>query len=241
MDNLFSSTCAQPSCTENIIPTFPIITGAAFVDSINPCAITVLLILLATLLTTKNKIKVLQIGLSFILALFIAYFLLGIGLFKIIDLFAAAKIFHIIIGIAAIVIGIFNIKDYFWYGGGGFVMEIPRSWRPALQKILKSVTSPIGAFLIGFLVTLFELPCTGGPYIFVLGLLAENSSWIQIIPILLYYNFVFVLPLVVITILIYFGFSTAEKTTAWKDRNIRLLHLIAGIIMIILGTWVLLY
>lgn len=240
MNDLFCSSCTKP-LIENIAPTLPIITGAAFVDSINPCAIAVLLILLTALLATKNKQKTLKAGLAFILGLFITYFLLGIGLVGVLNLFAAARIFHLIIGALAIIVGIFNVKDFFWYGGAGFVMEIPRSWRPFLQKMLKSITSPIGAFLIGFVVTLFELPCTGGPYIFVLGLLSQNLAWAKIIPILLYYNFIFVLPLILITVLIYFGFSTTEKATAWKDRNIRLLHLIAGIIMITLGIWVLLY
>jgi len=114
-------------------------------------------------------------------------------------------------------------------------MEIPRSWRPTLKKMLGSVTSPLGAFFIGFLVCLFELPCTGGPYIFILGLLAERTTMISSIPILLLYNLFFVLPLIIITFAIYFGFSNVEKATKWKDNNIKILHLISGIIMLLLG------
>ena len=33
-----------------------------------------------------------------------------------------------------------------------------------------------GAFLVGFAVSLFELPCTGGPYIVILGLLAKEVT-----------------------------------------------------------------
>jgi len=231
------SVCGTPQ-PEGLAPTLPIITGAAFVDSINPCAIAVLLILLSTLIVTQNKSRALKSGLFFILALYIAYFLLGVGLLGILHLSGVAKIFHQFIGVLAILVGILNIKDFFCYGAGGFVMEVPRSWRPRLQRLLKSVTSSLGAFMIGFVVTLFELPCTGGPYIFVLGLLAQNFSWTKIILILLYYNFIFVLPLILITILIYFGLSTTEKATAWKERNIKLLHLIAGIVMIVLGIWV---
>jgi len=135
----------------------------------------------------------------------------------------------------AVIIGLANIKDFFWYGGGGFVMEIPRAWRPALKKMLSSVTSPFGAFLMGFAVCLFELPCTGGPYIVILGLLAERMTMFASIPLLLMYNLFFVLPLIIITFMIYLGFANVEKTTEWKERNIRKLHLIAGLIMFILG------
>lgn len=222
----------------NLAPTFPIITGAAFVDSINPCAIAVLLILLATLLSTKDKNKALKTGGAFILALYLTYFFLGIGFIGILNLSGFATFFHQFIGILAIIIGIFNVKDYFWYGGGGFAMEIPKRWRPKLKELLSRATSPTAAFLIGVVVTLFELPCTGGPYIFVLGLLSQNLSWIKIIPILLYYNLVFVLPLIAISGLIYFGYSSVEKANLWKEKNIKTFHLIAGIIMIVLGFWV---
>ncbi|MFZ5365877.1 MAG: cytochrome c biogenesis CcdA family protein [Patescibacteria group bacterium] len=219
-------------------PSFWVISSAAFVDSINPCAIAVLLILLGALLATKEKKKAAATGLFFIFALYLAYFLLGLGLVSFLQLSGLATLFHRLIGGLAILVGLLNLKDFFWYGGGGFVMEIPRSWRPTIQKLLKGVTSPFGAFLMGFVVTAFELPCTGGPYVFVLGLLSSNINWTKILPTLLYYNFIFVLPLLFITSLIYFGYSTVEKTTAWKDRNLRILHLIAGLIMLSLGIWV---
>lgn len=233
--------CQAPTHPQIITADFVAITAAAFADSINPCAIAVLLILLATILAAGERSKALKSGLAFVLALYLAYFLLGLGLLSFLQLANLAGIFHKIIGSLAILIGIFNIKDFFWYGGGGFVMEIPRSWRPTLKKLLKRATSPPVAFLIGLVVTLFELPCTGGPYIFALGLLSNNYSWSTIIPILLYYNLIFILPLIAIILLIYFGLSTTQKADAWKEKNIRILHLITGIIMIALGVWVFLH
>ena len=237
MNQKLRSVCQIPNAV-NLAPTLPVITGAAFVDSINPCAIAVLLILLAALLATGDKKAALKTGAAFITALYLTYFMLGIGLIGILNLSGFATIFHQFIGILAIVIGIFNIKDYFWYGGGGFVMEIPRSWRPKLKEMLGKATSPAAAFFIGIIVTLFELPCTGGPYIFVLGLLSQNLPWVKVVPILLYYNLVFILPLIILSGLIYFGYSSVEKANLWKEKNIRILHLVAGIIMVILGVWV---
>ena len=215
-------------------------TGAALVDSINPCAIAVLLILLTTLLAAGEKTRALKAGIAFIISIYIVYFLFGVGLFHALQITGLSYWFYQILGLFAIVIGILNIKDYFWYGGGGFVMEIPRSWRPTLKKLLQGVTSPAGAFLIGFVVCLFELPCTGGPYLFMTGLLAQQVTQDIAIPILLYYNVFFVLPLVGIVVLLYFGMSKVEEMEEWRNRNIRLVHLIAGLIMVALGIAVML-
>jgi len=214
--------------------------GAAIVDSINPCAIAVLLILLGALLVSGDKKKALKAGFAFTISIYIVYFLFGLGLFSALQITGLSYWFYKIIGILAILIGLANIKDYFWYGAGGFVTEIPRKWRPTLKKMLGSVTTPLGAFLMGFVVCLFELPCTGGPYIFILGLLAERTTQMLAIPILLLYNIFFILPLIIITLLVYAGFTNVEKTTEWKERNIRRLHLIAGTIMLILGVIVVL-
>jgi len=191
------------------------------------------------LLLSGDKKKALKAGLAFTLSIYIIYFLFGLGLFSALQVSGLSYWFYKIIGVLAIIIGLMNIKDFFWYGKLGFVTEIPRAWRPTLKNLLNKVTSPIGAFLIGFLVCLFELPCTGGPYIFILGLLAEKATQLQAIPILLLYNLFFILPLIIITILVYVGFTNVEKATQWKEANIRILHLVAGIIMLILGTLVL--
>ncbi len=213
--------------------------GAALVDSINPCAIAVLLILLSGLIYTEEKRRVLLAGLSFTLSIYISYFLFGLGIFSALRFVGVAYWFTKAVGIFGIIIGLANIKDYFWYGGLGFVTEIPRKWRPTMKMILRKASSPWAAFLAGFIVCLFELPCTGGPYLFILGLLADKTTRLQTIPILLLYNLFFVLPLLLITLFIYTGYSTIENTAKWRDKNLRKLHLIAGIVMLALGIIVL--
>ncbi|MFA5010060.1 MAG: hypothetical protein WC553_02420 [Patescibacteria group bacterium] len=227
------------SCSPTILtePTFWAITGAALVDSINPCAIAVLVLLLTGLLSIKSQRTILFTGLMFILGLFVAYYLVGVGLLGAIHLTGVAPILHKLVAVIAVLIGLANIKDYFWYGSLGFVTEIPRRWRPKIKDLLSGVVMPWTAFGAGVLVTFFELPCTGGPYLFTLGLLGEGFSWLSALGILLYYNLIFVLPLVAILLAIYWGYSTATRTAAWKDSNIRILHLIAGVIMLGLGVW----
>ena len=43
------------------------------------------------------------------------------------------------------------------------------------------------------------------------------------------------MPMVAITLIIYAGFAKVENVSEWKEKNIKKLHLIAGIIMLALG------
>ncbi|MBW3015729.1 hypothetical protein KY330_04870 [Candidatus Woesearchaeota archaeon] len=219
--------------------TLPAVLSAAAVDAINPCAFAVLIILLTTVLANRDRRKALYSGLAFTLSIYIMYFLMGIGLFSAIQAAGVSRWFFGIVAVLAIFIGLFNLKDYLWYGKW-FIMEVPRSWRPKLKAVIRGVTSVPGAFLIGFVVSLFLLPCTSGPYIVILGLLAEVATRNYAMMLLLVYNAVFVLPMLVITVLIYFGLTTTEKAEKWRTSKLKVLHLIAGIIILLIGIFMLL-
>ena len=214
--------------------TIPAVLLAAAVDAINPCAFAVLIILLATILASKEKKKVLGAGLAFTTSIYISYFLMGLGLFSVIRVAGLTSLFYTIVAILAIFIGLFNLKDYLWYGKW-FVMEVPMSWRPKLKMLLKGITSVPGAFLVGFVISLFLLPCTSGPYIVILGLLAKAATKNYALSLLVLYNFIFVLPMLFITGAIYFGFTTTEKAEEWRTKKLKTLHLIAGAVILLLG------
>ncbi len=214
--------------------TIPAVIGAAAVDAINPCAFAVLIILLTTVLATKSRKRALLAGLAFSLSIFISYFLMGVGLYSAIQAAEFTRVFYIVVSILAIIVGLFNLKDYFWYGKW-FIMEVPLSWRPKMKSLIKGVTSVPGAFLIGFAVSLFLLPCTSGPYIVILGLLAHATQWSYAMALLALYNFIFIAPMLIITGAIYFGFTTTEKAEKWRQGKLKVLHLIAGLIILALG------
>ena len=214
--------------------TVPAVIAAAAVDAINPCAFAVLIILLTTILLSKNRKNSLFAGLAFSLSIFISYFLMGLGLYSAIQAAGVTRLFYAIVAVLAIIVGLFNLKDYFWYGKW-FKMEVPMTWRPKMKAVLRGVTSVPGAFLIGFVISLFLLPCTSGPYIVILGLLAEITTRNYAIMLLLLYNIIFILPMILITLAIYFGITTTEKAEEWRKRKLKILHLIAGIIILVIG------
>ncbi len=214
--------------------TLPAVISAAAVDAINPCAFAVLIILMTTILATQSKKRALLAGLAFSLSIYISYLMMGIGLYSAIQVAGLTHIFYIIVAILAILVGLFNLKDFLWYGKW-FIMEVPLSWRPKMKSLIKSVTSVPGAFLVGFLVSLFLLPCTSGPYIVILGLLAHATTKNYAFLLLLLYNFIFIIPMLIITLAIYFGFTTTEKAERWRTKKLKILHLIAGLIILALG------
>ena len=217
------------------------LTTLALADSVNPCAIAVLAMILIAILIQdpKKRHKVLLGGLAFVAAVFIGYLIYGIIIIQLFKTFAVLlreNSYYIYsgLGILAMVFGALNIKDFFMYKKGSLGTEMPLFMRPKVKRITQKITSPAGAFIIGLLVTLFLLPCTIGPYIIASGILSELGT-LAALPWLLYYNLVFVIPMLIIVLLVYFGFTKVDQVSGWKDRNIKLLHLIAGILIFLVG------
>lgn len=217
------------------------IVSLAFVNAINPCALaSLVLVLITILLANENKrYKVLLGGFSFALAVFIGYFIYGVIIIKLFQNFSefasiVTPYLRTALAIFAIGLGILNIKDYYYYHPGGFATEMPLKFRPRMKLIVKKITGPAGAFVAGIFVALFLLPCTMGPYIIASGNLS-SMEFIKTIPYLLLYNWIFILPMILITTGVYYGLSSAEKVGEWRDRNIKQIHLIAGLVLVILG------
>ena len=219
------------------------ITTLAFVDAINVCAIAVLTLVLMNILIQNpgNKKKTLLSGLSFILAVYIMYFLYGGIIFTFFTGIAqgikgASEIIYNIFIVLILIIGALQIKDFFHYKAGSFGTEMPIFMRPKMKKWVKKITSPKGAFVIGLFVTLFLLTCTMMPLFGAINKLTNlGYSFIRIAPWLLYYNFIFVIPMLIVTFLVSWGFTKVDEVSGWKEKNIRTLHLIAGILMFLVG------
>jgi len=214
--------------------TIPAVILAAAADSVNPCTFAVLVLLLGTLLVAGKRGKMWQAGLAFIAAIYVSYFLMGIGIFSAIQAAGVQRPFILAVSGLAILLGLWNTKDYFAYGKW-FTIEVPKRWRPTVKKITGSVVSVPGAFAVGVLDSLFLLPCSSGPYIAILALLSKTTTRSHGIALLLFYNLIFILPLIIITMAVHLGYTTTARAERWRSERLGKLHLISGIIMLLLG------
>ena len=214
--------------------TLPAVLVAAAVDSVNPCCFAILIFLFGTLLVAGRRRRILPVGLSFLSAIYISYFLMGLGVYSAIQAAGVQYHFILTVSILAVLMGLWNVKDYF-APGRWFSLEVPQRWRPLLKRLTASVVSVPGAFAIGILDSLFLLPCSSGPYIAILALISRTTTRMQGILYLLLYNLVFVLPLLILTLGVHFGFTTTARAERWRAGRVRKLHLISGAVMFILG------
>lgn len=216
------------------------IISLAAVDAINPCALAVLILILLAITTLgpKKRNNIFLAGLAFSTAVFGMYFFYGlviVRLFQVIQALTSVRFWlYKILGVAAVILGILNIKDFIRYQPGGFLTEMPMFLRPKIQNFFFKVTSPKGAFGVGVLVSVFLLPCTIGPYVICGGILCSLSLF-QALPWLLLYNLIFILPMLAITAICHFGFATVQQVSGWREKNVRYLHLLAGVIILGLG------
>jgi cytochrome c biogenesis protein CcdA len=209
---------------------------SAAIDSINPCAIGVLILLVSTLAVTHDKWKLFKAGILYIGSVYTVYFLAGLGLmagFHFIPIYIAQ---YISIGVAALVVwaGLVEVKDYFWYGKG-FSLAIPPEYAKKIHDYMQNVSVP-GLVFLGAFVAMVELPCTGGPYLAITLLLSQAFS-VQAIMLLAFYNLIFVMPLIIILASVFFGANIAD-IKMWKHKNRHLMRLAMGLLLIALG-WML--
>ena len=205
----------------------PVILAAA-VDSINPCAFTVFIVLL-TLISLRMRKRVLRSGLSFIAAVFIAYLLMGFGLLQIFGGYYWLK--YPVAGFG-IFIAVLQISDFL---AEHHLSPVPQSFQRQTRSKLEKVTSPWGAFVVGLFVSFFLLPCTSGPYFIAISLISSQPS--LGIPLLLLYNVIFIVPFLMI---LYGVHKLAVKTASvkkWKQKSEKVLNLVAGVIILILSVY----
>lgn len=224
--------------------TIGIILGAALVDSINPCVFGVLIFLLAFMTRVfKSRRRMLLGGLFYTLVVYLTYLALGFGILKLTVSIGFATGFYWAAAIVAIVAGLIEIKDFFWYGKGFSLQMIPGASKrikmyikkvEAIEKVHPRL-SMLFVGILGIFVVLVELPCTGAPYFAVLALLAKGS-YTTAVPYLLLYNFVFIIPLLVMIAFAYVG-KTSKSLEEWRQKHKRSMRLVVGVFLITLGVY----
>ncbi len=224
---------------EAILPQLGVVLFSAAIDSINPCAIGVLLLLISVLISSGDSTKrMLYLGSVYIISVFTVYFLAGLGLMHFMAVIPLVVAQYITLTVSALVVlaGLVEIKDYFWYARG-FTLAIPVRYSSMIHKMSENSTVGGIAFL-GAFVSAVELPCTGAPYLAIITLLSQYFDFTAFV-LLVVYNIVFVLPLVIILLLVAFGKRVSELKR-WHKTNKAYMRLATGVLLIAMGWFLIL-
>jgi len=179
---------------------FLVIAGG-ILDSINPCAFSVLLFFIAfvfamsELSIEKTRNRVMTVGLVYIAGVYLAYLAIGLGLVTVFSFLPFSGLIGEAGALLIILLGVINLKRV--RAGKGILLGISDSRIELVTKWVDKLTIP-SAFVSGVLVSLFEFPCTGGIYFAILAMLSQETASLQGLVFLLIYNIAFVLPLVAI-------------------------------------------
>ncbi|MDP3901532.1 MAG: cytochrome c biogenesis protein CcdA [bacterium] len=211
----------------------PLLAAAAIIDSINPCAFSILILTIAFLFTIgKIRSKIIGIGSAYIAGIFVVYVLIGLGILQTLHIFNTPH-FMAKVGASLLIIwGVINIVNEL-FPSFPIKLRIPQIAHQRMAGLMEKSSLPT-AFILGILVGICEFPCTGGPYLMALGLLHDQATYATGFGYLLLYNAIFVLPLVII-LLIASHEKLLAKVQAWKNKETRKMRWWGGIAMIILG------
>ncbi len=216
----------------------PLVTVAALIDSINPCAFSVLLLTIAFLLSIgRLQTSIWKIGGAYIAGLFVVYILIGLGILQALHILNTPHFMAKAGAVLLIALGAINLINHF-FPRFPLKLKIPTVAHNKIARLIEKASMPT-AFGLGVLVGLCEFPCTGGPYLMILGLLHDSVSYVRGFVYLIYYNILFVLPLVLIMLLAG-NQAVLKKVEVWKKEYTGKMKLWSGILMILLAVFILL-
>lgn len=213
-----------------------------FVDGVNPCSLWVISVLLAIVVRTGSRRRVLAIGTTFLVVTAGMYALYMAGIYSAMGVVAHLGLVQVVVALLAGVFGVVAVKDYFAYKVG-LSFTIPESSKPSLYRRMRAAAGhrhlvPALAATTGLAVgvSLLETPCTAGFPVLWTGLLEANGVGaaeaaflflLYMVPFLLDEMIVFVVPVVTL------------RAAKVQERHGRLLKLVGGTMMLALAVAVL--
>ncbi len=223
----------------NLGQLLPAVIVTGLLDSVNPCAFAVILLLLAFLFTLrKSRGQILKLGFVYVGMIFLVYFAIGLGLLQAVRFsddphFVARAGAWLLMGL-----GIINLIEYF-FPNFPIKLHMPKIAGARTNNLIKQATLPT-TMMAGLVVGLCTFPCSGGIYVSIITLLNAKTTLAWGVSYLALYNIMFVLPLIVILLLV--GNRMAAKTWArWEREHSLKIRLWYGVVMVLLGVAMLLY
>lgn len=199
------------------------IVSAGLLDGINPCAFATLIFFISylTYMVRKRK-EILWVGLGFSGAIFVTYLLIGFGILSFIQhlsfLPIFSKVVYLLTIIFALVLGILSLYDYIQLKRGRpseMKLQLPEFLKKRIHQTIREKSQYsryfLAALIAGFIISLLEFTCTGQVYLptilFVTNIPSLKTSAISY---LVLYNLMFIVPLLIIFGVVYWGVTSEQ-------------------------------
>ena len=223
---------------------------AGLVDGLNPCAFATIIFFVSYLsLSGKKGKQILITGASFTLGVFIAYLLVGLGFYKVLDLISGftaiiSKVVYIFTAVLCLVLAVLSIRDFIKVRQGDLndmALKLPEPLRKRINQTVregrKASSYVIGAFVTGLLISLLELACTGQIYLpVIISMSSIPSMRGQAMLYLVLYNLMFIVPLIIVFILAFYG-TTSKQFTEFLRKHAGAVKIGMAIVFLILAAW----
>lgn len=205
---------------------------AAAMDAVNPCAISVFLVLLTFLFYGVGRRAALSTGIAFSGAVFITYLLMGVGLIRAFG--SISQIKYIAVAFA-IFLGALNIIEFLT----GERRHLPGAFARQITRYLEQSSNPRTGFVAGVVTASLLLPCSSAPYFLALNLISERATLFGGLLLLAIYNLIIITPFLMITLCVHtLGVKTMDMKL-WVSGKRRWINLLVGVGLICLTLFIL--
>jgi cytochrome c biogenesis protein CcdA/glutaredoxin len=209
-----------------------VVVSAGLADGINPCAFTVIIFFLSYLAYMgRERREIVLAALVFTIAVFVTYFAIGVALTQLLHMAQQRLPFvHTVIYAATGLFALAAAGLSAWDGvkclrgrTSDLALSLPDSLKSRIRLTI-SRRARLGltvaaTLVLGSLVAFFEFPCTGQVYVPIVVFLQRPEYRWHAMGWLLLYNGCFVLPLIAVTVAVFFGL-TSERLTAFFRRHV---------------------
>jgi hypothetical protein len=211
----------------------------ALVDGFNPCSLWVLALLLAVVINTRSRRRVLLVGLTFLTVTAAVYALFIAGLFSIFSFIGYLTWIRVLVAMLALGFALINLKDYVAYKRG-VSLTIDDAHKPGIYRRIRgvmnaqaSLPATIAASAgMALGVTLVELPCTAGLPVLWTTLLTDAGATAATFGVLLgLYMLIYLLD----ELLVFGAVVVTMRAARIEEREGRVLKLVGGAVMLALA------
>jgi cytochrome c biogenesis protein CcdA len=223
--------------------------GAGLVDGLNPCAFATLVFFVSYLAFTGRRGRdILFVGLSFTLGVFLTYLLVGVGLLRAVQSLrfftALGRWVYLITALLCVILAVLTFRDFFKARAGQMTemtLRLPMGLRRRIHKVIRESAQVrafvVMAFVTGFVVSLLELACTGQVYLpTIMFVMSVPELAARAVLYLLLYCVMFILPLLVVFVLSYFG-TSSEQLGRFVNRHTATIKFVTGLVFVGLALW----